>query len=204
MKRPYLIQRFEPPLGTIKFPAPAACINYYLNTPEANQANKSITSHQWLTNAARCDYMGSSEFEWGALPKSLREMAELGKAGQLITETMELIGVSYRRWRDEVPLNTPKEMLAEQIVEAWLICPAENVAEIKKYISIFSVKEPDFRTKEFVGMQRGIFGEIYQNRQTGEPELRRDYSGWYDLDNHWFLTTNQDQFKAIKILLGIK
>lgn len=40
-----------------------------------------------LSETVRLDYMGSSEFEWGALPKSLRRMQEVGTLQSVVFRT---------------------------------------------------------------------------------------------------------------------
>lgn len=67
MKKPYLVQRAE------------------INVPISNFRGKRISEVLDL------DYMGSSEFEWGAVPKSLRALGEAAEAGLTRLRTVNAI-----------------------------------------------------------------------------------------------------------------
>lgn len=72
------------------------------------------------------DYMGSSEFEWGALPKALRELCR-------VADNLHVSEVSFGK------------------KSLWLICPANSVLPCTKMLQL--VANEKHRTKEYVGIE---------------------------------------------------
>ncbi len=78
------------------------------------------------------DYMGSSEFEWGALPIALRELCE-------VADELMVHEVSF----------TKKKSL-------WLVTTNKDVAEARRMLKIVSSEKA--RTKEYVGIEAYLKG----------------------------------------------
>ncbi len=164
-KKPYLIQRLEPPITFIN---PFSFGGGFKNgglSPEAMSILKGILSF---------DYMGSAEFEYGALPKSLEQIAKHSKdyLGFILTcETKER--------------NTG---------EVYLLCNSSNYKEVATWIisKAFNEYDPKLHTKEHVGLQDAI-----------NKTPRRKACGWLDIDNHFFFFTDKEMYENVKKLFDI-
>lgn len=195
---PYLILRLMKPYSPITFPAPPELEGYYQKTIKISDE-----SSTWLRNALKCDYMGSAEFEFGAIPKSLNEMAEIGKAGELTVMEFPIAGTpAVDRVKGEVYSMGMVEPLG---VTTYLICPTVLLEQAKAAILEFASNNfGGRRTKEIVYMKTGLFGQLEKDRKTKKVTYEESqYLAWYDLDNHWFLTKSKEQADALAFLLGI-
>jgi hypothetical protein len=87
MERSYLIQR----LGSPK----ESCCNYF--SFGGGQKNGGLTDEavELLDPIFSFDYMGSSEFEWGAVPKALDTISKYSIAGNGTTGQIELLNPVY-------------------------------------------------------------------------------------------------------------
>lgn len=124
------------------------------------------------------DYMGSAEFEWGALPRAFVRIYENKKANvafEMQVETKEKIGgvvyvICDRRIRDDV--------------QKWIRSKA------------FDEWDKKYRTKEYVGLESvidngGISSDI--NR----------LCGWMELDNGFFFFTDREMFEETARLFEV-
>jgi hypothetical protein len=128
MRTPYLIQRAE------------------INTPLAEKTSR-------LSNAVGFDYMGSAEFEFGALPKSFRRIESQADAFvcRLVPEITE----------DETPLRV------------WSYLSDKDFETYKGYLLRFRNPGKDpMHTKEGVRFEAGREKSKYGNT---------DF--WWDIDN---------------------
>src|SRR3972149_3511420 len=79
MKTPYYIQRLGKPYSTTPFSFGGGLINGGL----ADEAMKMLDS------IFSFDYMGSAEFEWGAVPTALQSLANLSSKNELSTTIVD-------------------------------------------------------------------------------------------------------------------
>jgi len=201
-KTPYLILRICYPYNPLEFPSPEKAKeyrSYYLK--DKSQITPNEERSRFINTALRCDYMGSAEFEFGAVPKAFREMAQAGSRGELVETEITFSGnPSVFGGNDAHPLATVRE------TKTWLLCPKNYVEFLRPLLQEMSQHDiaNTFRTKEVPYLRKGLFGEISTNYKTDKLEWKTgNFVGWFDLDNLWFLTKDHSQLEAVKLLLGI-
>lgn len=118
------------------------------------------------------DYMGSAEFEWGALPASLRALTSC---------------------LDKVVL-TQTSLKATDGRSVFVVCfdsdQAEAVAQVEKLAT-----ERAIRTKEHVGLERALKCDY-------KGYVRQDLVAWWDIDNHWFACLGKPVAKDVLLGLA--
>ncbi len=113
----------------------------------------------------RCDYMGSSEFEWGRLPRSLQEIVK-------VLDSMVMVRV------------TPK-VAARDSRLLYAICHQDQVADLLRVV-------PDL-VKDKATLW-GTLTEPTFIKQTLAGETP-SYDAWWDIDNNWFLVLGEKNAK---------
>lgn len=165
-------------------------------TPYLIQRGKINTQYNVLdriSNAVKMDYMGSAEFEYGALPKSLRSMQE--NKDKMIFYTSDLI-------------NKKNEHL---IVYGNI--DQDNFNHYIDYIK--KAANFDFRLKESIGMDEQINGfdvnepHFYpiniktktkkQEYLTAKESKITDF--WWDIENGLIMSFNKDFMDKIPCIL---
>ncbi len=125
------------------------------------------------------DYMGSSEFEWGALPNSLEYAIKYAKDKDYIACEIDVISAKG----NIKPIFYICHKIMEDQVVAW----------IRK-----AAKEEQPRCKEEVRLQGALDGRY-------DLDLRSSaLCGWYDLDNRFWFFTDRNMFLDVKKLFGVK
>lgn len=131
------------------------------------------------------DYMGSSEFEWGALPKSLKEIR--GQIADYVYHQFKVVG------RKKKPIKLNKEDARRHI---WVdsefkpdvklitvFCHKDKVGEVQEYLDSLAANK--FTLKEssnFNCFVRGEEGEYYK------------FDFWWDIENHLMFWKENDGF----------
>jgi hypothetical protein len=105
------------------------------------------------------DYMGSAEFEWGAVPAALRFIAEEASKGRVAAGTV-----------------TPNE--GEEI---YFVAPVSYEEEVRKRVATLRKNEHSWQKKEYCGLQR-YFEEDddYAKRNVGWLEIDNGYAFFVD------------------------
>lgn len=195
--RPYLVQRIEkmeqdtPPVGNL--------IGYYKD-PKAHPL--SDMERDILRNILPLDYMGSSEFEWGAIPAALKTMAS---QSALMERTIKLKGKPDHFMLDEVD----EKQLVEKEIEVYILAPAAIIEFIPSYLEQNLTDRRAMRHKELPHYSK-MFGEIHQVyaiRGQPRPKNRTEFrkaslTMFLDVDNHWVISSDKKQFEYLKIMLG--
>lgn len=164
-KQPFLIQRLEPPKSFILPLSFGGGLKNGGLSPEAMSLLKGVFSF---------DYMGSAEFEWGAIPKSLGQIA--------------------KNHKDYLGYILACETKEKNSSEVYLLCASSDYNEIATWIisKAYNEYDPKLRTKESVGLQDVINKTAY-----------RKTCGWLDIDNHFFFFTNMEMYQNVKKLFDI-
>ena len=105
---------------------------------EKSRAKESITG---IDSLLSFDYMGSSEFEWGALPAALRRICE-------IADRLEVTPVPFKKKK-----------------KLFLVCSAHEKLEAIKMLG--QVADEKHRTKEYVGIEAYLKGTEDQRGYRG-------------------------------------
>jgi hypothetical protein len=120
MLESYLIQRIDKP-----FNAP----NPFAFGGGLSDGGFSSDAMKILKTIYRFDYMGSSEFEWGAVPAAFQFLAKQSHA---------------------------KKVVSGKVGDVYYIAPKQYEEEIKKRIEKLKVNERDFRLKEYCGLSDAL------------------------------------------------
>lgn len=137
-----------------------------------------------LTPLCGFDYMGSMEFECGALPEALSRMVEGGS----------LAAFSIHVVVPESSLGLKDE--AKGPCESWVhvICPKEWRDEVTRRIRKFAQGESS-DTREVVSLERSI-----RRRVKGELDPRA--VGWIELNNGYMFFLDEDMWRGFCKLFG--
>jgi len=132
------------------------------------------------------DYMGSAEFEWGAVPKSLKEIATNIKS--YVSGEIEVVGKS-------TDYSSSPSKPVTQKAKVYYVCQNDDVEYVTEWIKKFADdNKHNYRTKESVSLAIAICNEKYADR----------YAGWHDIDNHYLFFTDRTMFEKFNELFGIE
>jgi hypothetical protein len=189
MKDPYLIQRLKKPFKIEKKNSTmVALANAFSFGGGLINGGLSKYAMKLLNDIWRYDYMGSSEFEWGAIPESLQEIAKNIK--NYISGEMEVTGKIYDYSYD---YSTRKEIQEKATI--YYMCTKENEKEICEWIKKFSDdKKRNYNTKESVNLADNIC----------KIKCCLDIVGWHDIKNHYLFFTDKEMFEKSCNLFGCK
>ena len=152
--------------------------------------NGGLSDEAWkiLSEIWRYDYMGSAEFEFGALPESFQYIIK-HKENYIFGE------IEVEALRDKWDTPDKKDLIKKGTV--YYFVEKEKEEELKKYIKHFAnnkKKAPEkYFTKEFIGLERGL---------NPINSWDKDYGGWHCLHNHFFLFTDKEMFDKFQSLFS--
>ena len=130
----------------------------------------------------RIDHMGSAEFEYGALPNTLKSMAEDRLvAGTMIVES-----------RDIKPVFDAKRRSKEDQT-VYYICRSSHGEEVEQRIR-------DLAANRFDLKEPSRFAEALSPLD----EREKKYIGWLELDNGFFFFVNPVAWGETRKLFGVK
>ena len=175
MERSYLVQRLRLPHASKEHGALLEAFSFGGGLKNGGLSNDAM---EILRKIFSFDYMGSAEFEFGAVPKALQKIAENAK--KYITFSIEISN--------------------KQI---YIITQKEWKEETEKTIRAFAKNDRDYRTKECVNLDVSINGHYPFGNKEKIPEHQLT-QGWLELDNGYFFFINKDMFETTAKLFGIK
>ena len=170
----YLIQRIKKPyIGEVKTPLQALC--------KFGLAATGITKElrEALSSICIWDYMGSAEYEFGAIPKALRTMATLK-----LTTIVESISYKYHDYRNSKFITGT--------IPIYIIAQKEDLEEVTNRIKTLAIDE--LRCKE-----RANFDE-----SLARYEYSKDIYGWLELDNGYMFFKDEVMYAHFCALLKVK
>lgn len=136
-----------------------------------------------IKNIFRFDYMGSSEFEWGAVPEAIQKIAKSAKNKTLIAFT-DKIQYKYEDFNSDI--NSGVESI-------YIICNKEHKEEVIKRIEKYAKKSYHY-TKELINLNASL---------SGIEGYFKDIVGWLELDNGYFFFSDENMFNKTCQLFGI-
>jgi len=176
LKNSYLIQRLNKPyLQEVKLPI-QALMKYGLSATGLSKEAREI-----LTKICKFDYMGSAEYEFGAIPKALHQMAQNSSH---LTMFAEDINYNFKNYG---LINT---ISGKRTV--YIICDTDDKLEITTRIKTMALGEE--RCKE-----RTEFAESLAEYRYG-----KDTVGWLDLDNGFMFFKDRVMFDNFSSLFKNK
>jgi len=182
MKEPYLIQRLKKPYKIeVKDSLMGKLAEAF--TFGGGMSKGGIRKEAWdiITQIWRYDYMGSAEFEFGAVPESLERMAKSKKLIKFET----LVKANHYSYGNK------KRLSAEGTVH--IICDKEFKDQVAEYIRVMAAAQEKYRTKEYVGLAQSICGAEYYT----------DTVGWHDIINDYMFFTDKEMFDNTCKLFGL-
>lgn len=139
MERIVYVQRLNKSYGK---PNPFSFGGGYVNGGISDDAMKI------LTQIFSFDYMGSAEFEWGAVPTALTSILKLGNDNKLVNYVLD----------DKV----------------YVICPESIKEDLNEWLRKVMKDEPNPRLKEYLGLARSLKQD--DPRTLGWLKIERDKS----------------------------
>ena len=133
-----------------------------------------------LRSILRFDYMGSAEFEFGAVPQSLYNIFEYSKKG-LLKKSEAVFG--------EIKFKKP----------VYYLCRKEDEEEVKRRITHLATKG-DFKPDNTISLKE--YSHLKDSIEK-EEDIHMAF-GWLELDNDFMFFTDKEMFHKILILFGLK
>lgn len=118
------------------------------------------------------DYMGSSEFEWGTIPKALRTLCEL-------SANITTISLPHITDLDNNPL--------------FIISPANICGQVQTIVTKLFTEERPYQLKES--------SHCYEHTHGGSDYLLHT-NLWWDIDHNWMATFGHNHIRQLLIALG--
>jgi len=177
MEKSYLIQRLEQPTG---------CINPFSFGGGGGRMDKKAMV--MLAEVWSWVYMGSAEFEYGAVPEAFTKMEGVDVVADsfVVPYKYEFMG-----WKD-----APRQTF-EGEKQVFYLCIEEQEDEVKERLKAWAKKEPGHgATRERICFNEGL---------ADVPEdISRGTVGWFELDNGFFFFSDEKMWRALCKLLEVK
>lgn len=185
--KPWLIQRLERP---IEFPEGHPL--KYKDNPFAfgggfRNGGFNKETMDLFRPIFRFDYMGSAEFEFGAVPKAVQSM--MATISEITTSSFEIdLGdVDFREW-DKKYFNKPTRGQKKSV---YVIAKKSHHEDAHRYIrSLLKSPPPDL--KEDSRFRNGLL----EPKDPKESWLK-GVEGWFDIDNCLFFFTDKKMFDGV-------
>lgn len=184
MERTWLVQRLQKPFNLPPDHQMAKLANAFSFGGGLRDGGLSKEAMGLIQDIFRFDYMGSAEFEWGAVPEALSKLAS--SELEAFTVAIELAKVPAN-WRDqsgEVP---------EGSAILFVIAPKKEAQEVAERIETLAYEKVD--TKERVGLHEALRPF---NDWDGET------AGWLELDNGFMFFRDGNMFQQTCKLFGVE
>lgn len=141
---------------------------------------KDVIENTGIDSILNLDYMGSAEFEFGSLPKSLKEMCS--KITQF-SVTMVKDVANYKGQR------------------LCLICTPDQVEDITKFFKAETNRySREYRLKEYSGISEAVSGK--DSRGIPIKEGGWDcVEFWWDIDNNWMACFGKENAETVMTAL---
>jgi len=178
MKKSYLIQRLKQPIGQ-------SICSFGCGLKNGGLDRKSMAI---INKICLVDYMGSSEFEWGAFPDALIKMQE--SKSDLICGSFK---THYKFYNYGFGENPSKDFEGNKRV--YYLCTKEQEKEVKTRISKWAMAEPYEKTMERVALDQGM--------AMGNDD-GRNLCGWLELDNGFMFFTDETMWRNFCTVYDVK
>jgi len=143
---------------------------------------------EMIRNVFQFDYMGASEFEWGAVPKALAKVYKNAK-DYIAYET--LIPWKYRNWTPR--LKKSETTKGKSLV--YIICHKEWMRDVIDFIKRQAANP--YNKKDFLKEVTLLQGAL------AKPDDRHP-CGWLELDNSYFFFTDKKMYEGTCKLFDVK
>lgn len=179
MKKTYLVQRLVKPRNYAgKF---AGLENAFCFGGGLKNGGLSDEAMELLKPIFSFDYMGSAEFEWGAVPEALSQIAKEVKEYEAFEVTVSYKCKDYRN---------KKDLKGKRSV--YIICKTTDKEEVVNRIKTFA-KNTFNNTKECINLDQSL----------AEIEFAKETIGWLELDNGFLFFKDEEAFKKVAKLFEL-
>lgn len=133
------------------------------------------------------DYMGSAEFEYGAVPEALQKIAKAAGANELVAFAVTVP-------RAEVPpaWDAPEDATVEGDATVYVLCPTEMRDEVEGRINEWARTEPQMQES------LRLHGALRPMKKWD-----KDVCGWLELDNGFAFFVDEVMFTRTCALFGV-
>lgn len=184
----YLVQRLSPP-------GPLASLG--LDNPFAfgvvRNGGLSTEAMALLRNIFRFDYMGSAEYEFGAVPRALQEIARQMSDGGL------------RAWHFDIPLSQVRPDFRDKTKpekgatgRVYVLAATDWAEEVEQRIRAMAKEGYTYRAKADTLLDQVL-------RPNPDPSAyRTKVCGWLELDNGYFFFTDETMWRQTCALFDVE
>lgn len=195
-REPYLVQRLQRPFPNQPAPADGPFVG----------AGLSKNASEILGALCRLDYMGASEFEWGAVPQSLNRMVSTHQ-GNMCFGTHTVKVKKPHAWSGslgDICASEWNSYPTEVIVPVHFIAPKDIFRSCVEWVRQNPARNEYIQTKETVRFMPAA----YLLGTTGKPGWPKEkeyqhYVGWLDIHNDWFFFIDETMFEGAKKMFGV-
>ena len=177
MKSTYLVQRLQKPY-------PGCENNPFVFGGGLCRGGMNETAYKLLNQIFRFDYMGSAEFEFGAVPTSIGKIVDYFNAGNGVTGEMKVCGIPV-----------------------YYLCFKGNENEVKERIKELGTNPRKYRTKESIFFDEALAARVPANvvpEKKDKYKFYLDYIGWLELDNDFMFFLDKEAFDKLITLITSK
>jgi hypothetical protein len=179
MDRTWLVQRLSKPTG--------AATNPFTFGGGLREGGLSQNALALLRELWTFDYMGSAEFEWGAVPKALQRIAKAQATLRAFSFQIPLRDVAPD-WRDKTP---PPDSTAT----VYVLCPGQWAAEVQDRICGLARDGYRAHLKESANLSNAL-------RPFHDWDI--DTVGWLELDNGFLFFTDRTMWANTCTAFGVE
>jgi len=188
LKRTYLVQRLLKPLPKTDSTPLLKLLDFGAFGVGLTNGGFSKQAMQALNTICRFDYMGASEFEWGAVPNAFKTMLQGSKKNPIVCRELQINPQDVRiKWIKYYDNGTPERATPQTL---WVFCFASQVDLVLERVKAIAEIEDEFILCERTGL-----GRIIKYNIVNEPVV-----GWIELDNGFVITLDaamRDAFAAL-------
>lgn len=180
MREPYLVQRLNKPYkGETKTPLQMMSKFGLAATGFSGEARK------YLSEICVFDYMGSSEYEFGAIPESLITMGKIGENLRGYNFSCPYLCTFWDR-------KTKGNKEQKGTRDVYVICTKHHIVEAVDYITDLARGEDHCKERTKVA------------QSLAEHEWSENTLGWFDLVNYFMFFKDLEMYNNFCVLLGVK
>lgn len=196
MERSWLVQRLETPFGGML--GGGIKDNPFSFGGGYKNGGLSDNAMNLLRDIFSFDYMGAAEFEFGAVPKALGEIAKLADKKKLRAFTIQIPysdipDTSYSEWRKD----SKKRPAPEGTATIHALCAKGDVDEVQGRIRAWAAEGYRNDLKEGTLLARVL-------RPPEPDEYPSRVAGWLELDNGFMFFTSEEMWRKTCELFGVK
>lgn len=149
-----------------------------------------------LDEVCTIDYMGAAEYEFGTLPKSLREFVALSKAGALRSFAFALAPHERKLSSDRTWWGTKKPLPPAKTVTLYGFCKESDLGEVQDRVRALANEDKSFYVKGGTNLVDSL--------DLTRREAGRVVCGWLELDNLFVFFSDREMWSGFCEIFGVE